>query len=170
MPNTSLYERLAEKAAQQESRQEQFQMLDTLCKRQYFEYQGAKIPKNEKKRLQILRQVGILDTEPEELFDCMVRTIRIVFQCDSSAVAFIDEFRVWCKARMECRQDISRFVTPCDHIASSSEPLVVCDFTKDEKFKNHPFAKQVGLFYAGVPIVFNEHVVGMYVLVVVIVC
>lgn len=131
------------------------------CIKRFADYKGPCASPLEKERIAALHDCGILDTEPEELFNCLASTIRLVCQCSSSAIAFVDEHRVWSKASYGCSQDICRVQSPCDNVVASGQPLVVCNMSEDAYFKNHPFAKDVGNFFAGVPIFFQSFVIGM---------
>jgi GAF domain-containing protein len=110
---------------------------------------------DERRRLQVLCELGLLDTPPEERFDRIVRTAARLFRVPVALVSLVAEDRQWFKARLgvEATQT-SRDVSFCGHAILTPEPLVVLDAEKDERFARNPLV--IGApyvrFYAGHPV------------------
>lgn len=64
------------------------------------EAQGIREMASEPRRVAALREVGILDTPREELFDRFVRAASALFGVPMAAVNFIDTDRQWTKAEV----------------------------------------------------------------------
>jgi len=110
---------------------------------------------DERRRLQVLCELGLLDTPPEERFDRIVRTAARLFRVPVALVSLVAEDRQWFKARLgvEATQT-SRDVSFCGHAILTPEPLVVLDAEQDERFARNPLV--IGApyvrFYAGHPV------------------
>jgi len=105
-------------------------------------------------RLRVLRELEILDTEPEQAFDEIVILAANIARVPTSLVSLIDEDRQWFKARIGMPVcETSRDVSFCQHILPGKRPLVVEDARLDPRFLSNPLVLtgQV-IFYAGVPL------------------
>jgi len=109
----------------------------------------------EAERLEMLRDLAILDTLPEPEFDALAKVAKALFGTKVSLLTLIDEDRQWFKAR--CGLDLSetaREPSFCTVAVEADKPLVVTDALADPRFFKNPFV--VGephiRFYAGVPI------------------
>lgn len=116
----------------------------------------APLPSNELERLAELRKYSILDSEPEEAFDGMVKLASYICQTPFAAISLVDEHRQWFKAICGVdAKETSRDVAFCAHTILQAEPLVVPNALEDERFCDNPLVAG-GLdirFYAGVPLV-----------------
>ena len=76
----------------------------------------ADIPLNEKKRLQTLQSLGVLDTPNEERFDRITRMAKKMFNVPIAIVSLIDEDRQWFKscAGIDIKET-SREISFCAH-------------------------------------------------------
>lgn len=115
----------------------------------------APIPTDDKRRLEALRQMLILDTPPEERFDRVVRFAAEEFEMPMVLVSLVDQNRQWFKARLgmeACETD--RETSFCGHAILQPQTLVVEDAQQDERFHDNP--RVVGpphmRFYAGAPL------------------
>ncbi|SHI75412.1 GAF sensor signal transduction histidine kinase [Mesonia phycicola] len=120
-----------------------------------------KTPLNEVKRLKALKNLGILNTNPEQEFDDLVALAALVCNTPVSLITFIEEKRQWFKAKIGtdlCETD--REVSFCGHaINNSNELMIVEDATKDERFIDNPLTKLIDtpvIFYAGMPLTDKE--------------
>lgn len=116
----------------------------------------AAIPANEKQRLDALYRLLILDTPPEERFDRIVRFAADEFEVPIALITFVDENRQWFKARVGTDVcETERDIAFCAHALHSTEPLVVADALKDERFCDNPLVSGDPhiRFYAGAPLV-----------------
>lgn len=105
-------------------------------------------------RLEDLRSYEILDTEPEETFDRIVRLCSRIFDMPVAFVTFIAEERQWHKARYGSDiEEISVDEGFCDHTIESPGVMVVPDGREDPRFADRKWVGDDGLvFYAGAPI------------------
>jgi len=111
------------------------------------------IPKFEKKRLESVKKLKILDTEPEEWFDQITKKATEEFNTPISTISIVDKNREWYKSK----QGVDVIEGPrdksfCGHAMLGQEIFIVEDTTKDPRFADNPMV--VGLpkirFYAGV--------------------
>lgn len=56
-------------------------------------YQSAPIPENERERLIAVRQLCVLDTPPEPVFDQLTKFASTLFQVPMALVSIVDEHR-----------------------------------------------------------------------------
>lgn len=61
--------------------------------------QRPAVPKDEASRLDALRRLNILDSEPEERFDRITRLAKHAFGVPIALISLIDENRQWNKSR-----------------------------------------------------------------------
>ena len=114
----------------------------------------------ERRRLARLRLLEVLDTEPEPLFDGLVRLAASICGTPISLVSLIDDKRQWFKANrgLEGTAETAREVAFCAHAIASSDVMEVGDATRDARFASNPLV--LGdpeiRFYAGAPITMPE--------------
>jgi diguanylate cyclase len=113
-------------------------------------------PPDDDLRLAVLRTYGILDTDPEQEYDDLVRLAAAICGTSMAAMTLVDEDRQWLKAKLGLSVD----ETPRDHafcaytILEPDRLLEVPDATADERFRDNPLvtADDGIRFYAGVPL------------------
>ncbi len=109
----------------------------------------------EVKRLEALHALEILDTEPEERFDRIVRLASAMFSVPTALVTLVDTDRQWNKSCIgfDAKQ-IPRSESLCSHAIESDGPLVIGDLRADPRFPGHPLATEGSpvRFYAGHPV------------------
>ncbi len=115
----------------------------------------APIPTDDRRRLQALREMLILDTPPEERFDRVVRFAADEFDMPIVLVSLVDEKRQWFKARIGmdvCETD--RDISFCGHAIVQPQILVVEDALQDPRFHDNPQVTGAPnvRFYAGAPL------------------
>ena len=94
---------------------------------------------DEETRLSALYSYGILDSEPEEAFDRVVRLAARLFSVPMAVISLTDLDRQWYKAKVGIAATGSpRELSICAHALSSREPLVVLDALEDERFADNP--------------------------------
>jgi signal transduction histidine kinase len=117
---------------------------------------SANDDRDEAARLASLRELLILDSEPESEFDNLVRAAALVCDTPISLVSLVDSDRQWFKARfgLEGVQETARDLAFCAHTIQQPTTLEVSDATQDARFRDNALVTQApGIrFYAGVPL------------------
>ena len=124
----------------------------------------ASLPKNEKERLEALREYHILDTQPEQAFDDITRLAAYVCDVPICLISIIDVYRQWFKSKVGI--DVSE--TPREHAFCGEAILqdslmIVPDARNDPRFALNPLVTgPPGIrFYAGTPLVIPSlHTLG----------
>lgn len=122
-----------------------------------------KLPHNEKKRLEVLRSLDILDTHEEERFDRLTRMAKRMFNVPIAIVSLIDENRQWFKSCVGLSiKETSRETSFCGHVVLKDEVLIIPDATVDERFSDNPLVTEDPhiRFYAGYPLTVNGYRLG----------
>ena len=117
--------------------------------------QEPEIPDNEAERLQVLKSLEILDTDPEEIFDRVTRLAIRLFEVPIALISLVDANRQWFKAKVGLDvAETSRSISFCGHSILQDEMLVIEDATRDERFSDNPLVTgSLHLrFYAGRPL------------------
>ena len=112
-------------------------------------------PVDELLRLETLRNLKILDTDPEERFDRVTRLAKRIFGAEIALVSLVDSDRQWFKSYQGIEvTETSRDVSFCGHAILDDEVMVVQDALADERFRENPLvtANPNIRFYAGCPI------------------
>lgn len=114
------------------------------------------IPVNEAARLQTLYGYRILDTEPEDCYDEAVFMVQRILSVPIALLSFVDADRQWFKAKAGITfSETSRQASLCAHVVASTQPLIVEDASRDDRFKHKAFVtgEPYARFYAAVPLV-----------------
>lgn len=115
----------------------------------------AGIPVDDIARVEALRQLGMLDTLPEERFDRLTRLAQAFFKVPICVVSLVDSDRQWFKSKVgvEARES-ARDISFCGHVVADNSVLVVEDALADERFHDNPSVINApGIrFYAGYPL------------------
>lgn len=109
----------------------------------------------EKRRLDALRATHLLDTAPEEMFDCLTRAACDALGVPIALVSLVDEERQWFKSR--CGLDATethRSSSFCAHVIQLESMMVIEDAALDPRFADNPLVtgEPYIRFYAGVPL------------------
>lgn len=115
------------------------------------------LPYNEEKRLQAVKDLGILDTLPEDTFDGITTIASQICNMPVALITVLDEKRNWFKSKVGTSVTHSpREISFCGHaILDPANLFEVTDATVDERFKDNPVVidEKEGLkYYAGVPL------------------
>lgn len=117
--------------------------------------QPAPIPADDDARLQVLRELLILDTPPEERFDRLVEFAASEFDVPIALISLVDRERLWFKARVGLDAcETARDISFCGHAIVQKELFEVVDAARDPRFADNPLV--VGgpqiRFYIGAPL------------------
>jgi GAF domain-containing protein len=118
---------------------------------------SARIPENEKQRLNVLWQYDVLGTVPEAVFDDLTELAACICEAPIALISLVDEDRQWFKSKVGISvSETSRDVSFCAYAILEPKSLfVVPDATKDERFAANPLVVSDPKirFYAGAPLV-----------------
>jgi two-component sensor histidine kinase len=120
---------------------------------------------NDEVRLAALRDLAVLDTEPEAGFDDIVHLAAHLCAAPVALVSLIEADRQWFKARVGlevCETSIEQSV--CAHGLGSTDLLVIPDLTADPRTAANPLVTGAPSirFYAGAPLVLpSGKIIGM---------
>jgi GAF domain-containing protein len=110
-------------------------------------------------RVAALAPYGIMDTEPEPMFDDLVRLAARICGVPMSGLSLVGTDRVWFKAQI----GLGLVETPCDMsictwaVQADDDVFVVEDTQVDERFRHNPMVADRGIrFYAGAPVHSSE--------------
>lgn len=119
------------------------------------------LPQNETQRLEALKRLELLDTDPEPEFDELVTLAAAICGTPISLVTLLDEKRQWFKASVGLGSGVTE--TPreyafCAHTILQPDLFVVEDATQDDRFAANPLVTSDPniRFYAGFPIASPE--------------
>ncbi len=116
----------------------------------------APLPANEALRLDRLRELLVLDTAPEPLFDDLAEMAREICGTPTALISLIDSERQWFKANMGLpgATQTPRDVAFCAHAILDDAVMEVPDATQDPRFAANPLVTDgPGIrFYAGAPL------------------
>jgi len=119
---------------------------------------------DEAERLEALECCGVLDTEPEEAFDGVVRLAARLTDSPISTISLIDRDRQWFKASVGIElAQTPRDISFCGHTILQTEMLEIEDARLDPRFASNPMVVgEPGVrFYAGVPLITSDgHALG----------
>ena len=111
----------------------------------------------ERKRLTALRDLKIMDSDPDLHLDAVCRMAAHLFDAPMAAVQLVDENRVWLKAKVGIEIDsLARQGAFCDLTirGAGNTPLIIGDLARDARSARSPFVtgEPHARFYAGVPL------------------
>lgn len=112
-------------------------------------------PVDELLRLETLRNLKILDTNPEERFDRVTRLAKRIFGTPIALVSLVDNNRQWFKSVQGLDvTETPRDVSFCGHAILDDEVLIINDTKDDERFVDNPLVTSDPhiRFYAGCPL------------------
>jgi hypothetical protein len=110
----------------------------------------------EQSRIEAVRELGLLDTPPEERFDRVVRLAKRVFDVPTVAVNLIDDDRLFVKAAVGADAGTSMPIDLafCRRTVETRQALVLTDARLDSAWSDHPLVTgDPGIvFYAAWPL------------------
>lgn len=127
------------------------------------DWSPAPVPVDEEERLETLRSLDLLDTDPEELFEKVVDAAKRITDVPVALVSLVDEERQWFKARRGLEVcETNRNISFCAHALHHTEPFIVEDAGDDRRFAQNPLVTDEPhvRFYAGFPLRIDDQVIG----------
>jgi diguanylate cyclase (GGDEF)-like protein len=123
------------------------------------------VPSNEPERLAALRELAILDTPAEQIYDDVVALAAAICRTPMAIINFVDAGRQWGKALIGLEStEAPREVSFCSRaILDPDDLFVVPDTHADPEWADNPMVTGESdvRFYAGAPIVTSEgHALG----------
>ena len=112
-------------------------------------------PANEAVRVQVLQDLKLLDSAPEERFDRLTRLAKRLFNVPIALVTLVDKERQWFKSCVGLdTTETPRSVSFCGHAILRDELMLVPDAREDERFHDNPLVTGEPniRFYAGYPL------------------
>lgn len=117
---------------------------------------AAPLPADETRRHDALLTLDVLDTEPEEEFDALVRAAAAICATPISLISLVDSERQWFKASigLDTVTETPRDLAFCAHAILDDGLLEVPDATRDTRFADNLLVTEgPGIrFYAGMPL------------------
>lgn len=116
---------------------------------------SAPLPDDEHDRLDTLRRLAVLDSDPEPLFDAITDALATSFKAPIALISFVDAERQWFKSHygLEARETPREWAF-CAHAILDSPVLVVPNARADARFFDNPLVTAGPLIaaYLGAPI------------------
>lgn len=122
-------------------------------------WQSAPRPHDEERRLQAVRNLGLLDTPAEERFDRYTRQACEDLGVPVALVTLVDSDRQWFKSRHGSDvAETPRDESVCAHAILGDDVFQVSDLLEDDRFADSPAVTgpERIRFYAGVPLVLAD--------------
>ncbi len=119
----------------------------------------AQLTIDETRRLDALRQYGVLDTLPEKALDDLTALAAQICGAPIALISLVDEHRQWFKARFGLEvAETPRDISFCDYATRQRDLFIVRDAMKDSRFaENAMVTGELRVrFYAGAPLVNAE--------------
>jgi diguanylate cyclase (GGDEF)-like protein len=119
---------------------------------------GGPLDEAERRRLNLLQRLGILDTPPDERFEVFTRLAASVARTPVATISLVDRDRVWFKSARGLPPgvtEVPRDIAACAHVLDSPDDVLVCsDARLDPRFRDSPLVTgEFGMrFYAGAPL------------------
>lgn len=114
--------------------------------------QVPKKPDDERRRLNTLLALNILDTAPEERFDRLTRLARRLFDVPIALLSLVDENRQWFKSCQGLTAaETPRDISFCGHAILDDGVFLIEDARQDQRFADNPLVTGPPhiRFYAG---------------------
>lgn len=126
--------------------------------------QPAPLPANEEKRLARLKNLMVLDSPAESIFDEITKMASEICGTPIALISLVDEKRQWFKSNVGLAgaSETPREIAFCSHTILNDDVMEVSNATLDSRFQNNPLVTSDPniRFYAGAPISIDQHNMG----------
>ena len=125
--------------------------------------QSLEADREAQRRLSLLAELGVLDTDPEPGFDALTHAAAMLTHCPIALISLVDGGRQWFKARVGLNaMHTPREWTFCGHAIDTPNLMEVRDATADLRFAADPLVVgNPGIrFYAGQPLTVDAIRIG----------
>jgi GAF domain-containing protein len=124
---------------------------------------SAPLPLDEFDRLHMLRDIDLLDSEPDPVLDEIVACAATITGCPIALLSLVDAKRAWFKSRMGTHlSEAPRALAFCAYVILGEDLFEVEDAGADRRFHDNPaVVGDAGVrYYAGVPVLAGGYAVG----------
>lgn len=114
------------------------------------------LPPNEVQRLEELSDLDLRGTASERAYAVICELACSLFDVPTCLVSLVEETEQWFKAKCGFALDSTpRDISFCTYTILGTEPFIVEDATRDDRFKDNPLVTGIPeiRFYAGVPLI-----------------
>ena len=111
------------------------------------------VPANEPERLAAVRALNVLDTAPEIAYDEIGELAAEVCQCPVAYISFMDDDRLWLKAKYGLPPDFNqcaREIAFCATTVCGTEMVVASDLRQDARFSEIPVRHGRAIFSSSI--------------------
>ncbi|HUL34542.1 MAG TPA: GAF domain-containing protein [Candidatus Eisenbacteria bacterium] len=119
----------------------------------------ATAPAQEAARVAALDRYAILDSEPEQSFDDLVRLATYICKAPIAMLSLVDDHRQWFKSATGVQiRETPKDISFCAHAIQQEDLFIVPDTLKDPRFRENPLVTGEPhiRFYTGAPIINEE--------------
>ncbi|MBO1079500.1 EAL domain-containing protein [Roseomonas haemaphysalidis] len=114
-------------------------------------------PADERRRLDALLALNMLETSPSESYDRVTRLASHMLNAPVAAVSLTDSDRQWFKSAVGVtHRELPRHQAPCAVVSATRAMLVVPDLQQDARFAGSPLVQAGIRFYAGAPLLTSD--------------
>ncbi len=122
---------------------------------------SVSVPDNEAERLHAVRALNILDSAPDLAYDEIGELAAHICQCPVAYVSFMDDDRLWLKAKYGMPPDFNqcpREISFCAPTVCGTDLVVAPDLRQDPRFSENPFVTGEPhlKFYCGMPLITDD--------------
>ena len=118
----------------------------------------AELHPQEGRRLALLHELALLDTQPDASFDVLTRLVSNALNVPIAFITLMDRERQWIKSSIGINvSEAPRKTSFCSHVVHDEAVLVVPDASADPRFHDNPFvvSEPKLRFYAGAPLMLD---------------